>query len=130
MANFLGIFKTVVKDAGIAAQYGSFGVSVFNPALGAIISKIGTAIVQVEAQIPDDNQGAVKSQAVQQDFSSGMIMTQALLAQAGKSMTWDAGKLKDCIDAQTKAFNLYAELAQSIKIVDAVPPTKPLVLNQ
>ncbi len=128
--SFLGIFKTVVKDTGIVAQYGSFGISVFNPVLGALVSKIGTAMVQVEAQIPDDSQGPTKQAAVVQDFNASMAMTQSLLAQTGKSMTWDPQKLKDAIDAQTKAFNLYHDLAASIKIVDAVATPKPVIAGQ
>lgn len=129
MANFLGIFKTVVKDVGITAKYGAFGVSLFNPALGALISKIGSAVVQIEAQIPDDNQGQAKSAAVTQDFESSMVLTQSLLSQTGKSMTWDSGKLKEVIDSQAKTFNLYAELASSIKIVD-LPSAKPTIAGQ
>lgn len=117
--NFLGIFKTVVKDVGLGAKAGAFGVSLFNPVMGTLIDKIGSAMVQVEAQIPDDNQGATKSQAVQADVEAGLLLTKSILAQAGKSMSWDTGKLKDVIDAQAKAFNLYHELAASIKIVDA-----------
>ncbi len=121
MANFLGIFKTVVKDVGLAAQYGSFGISAFNPVLGTIVSKVGTAMVQVEAQIPEDAQGATKAQVVTQDFEASMQLTQSLLAQAGKTMTWDSGKLKTAIDAQSKSFNAYADLASSVKIVDTPP---------
>lgn len=123
--NFLGIFKTVVKDVGAVAPIASFGISMFNPALGAIVGRIGTAMVQAEARIPEDNQGAAKSQEVINDFAASMQLTQSLLAQAGKSMTWDAGKLKDVIEAQAKAFNLYHDLAASIKIVDAAQPAKP-----
>lgn len=123
--NFLGIFKNVVKDVGVVAPYAAFGIGAINPALGAIVNRIGTAIVQVESQIPEDNQGPAKAMAVTQDFQSSMALTQSLLAQAGKTMTWDSGKLKEVIDAQAKALNLYAELAQSIKITDSA--TKPTV---
>lgn len=128
--NFLGIFKTVAKDAGIVAQYGSFGISAFNPALGAIVGKIGSAIVQVESQIPEDNAGSTKAQVVTNDFAASMQLTQSLLAATGKTMTWDQNKLKDVIDAQTKAFNLYHELATSIKIVDTAAAPKPVVAGQ
>ena len=127
MANFLGIFKTVAKDVGVVAQYGSFGISAFNPALGAIVSKIGSAIVQVESQIPEDNSGANQIPGGHPGFQREHDAHQRApaVAQAGKTMTWDAGKLKDVIDAQTKALNLFHDLAASIKIVDTVQPTKP-----
>ena len=125
--NFLGIFKNVVKDTGLAAPYVAFGVGFFNPPMAAVITRIGTAMVQVEAQIPDNNQGATKAALVTQDFAASMSLTSSLLAQSGKTMTWDAGKLKTAIDAQTASFNAYAALASSIKIADTVPPTKPAV---
>lgn len=128
--NFLGIFKTVVKDVGVVAKYGSFGISAFNPALGAIVGRIGSTMVDVEAQIPDDGKGPEKAAAVIQDFRASMSLTAALLAQTGRTMTWDEGKLKDVIDSQAKTFNLYAELAKSIKILDPTAKASPIISGQ
>lgn len=127
--NFLGIFKTVVKDAGIVAKAGAFGVSLYNPVLGTIIDKIGTAMVQVEAQIPDDNQGPVKAATVMQSFSADMGVTRALLAEAGQSMSWNDELLKTAIDTQAKAFNAHRDFVASIKVT-AMGSPKPTIAGQ
>lgn len=129
--NFLGIFKTVVKDVGVVAKVSAFGVGLYNPALGVIMNKIGTAMVQAEAQIPDDNQGAVKAAAVAQNFSNDMELTRALLAEAGNTMTWDDGLLKTAIDTQAKAFNAHLAFATSIKIAETGQvPAKAVISGQ
>ena len=131
--NFLGIFKTVTKDAGIVAKAASFGVGLWNPVLGTIMNKIGTAMVQVEAQIPDDNQGQVKAATVMQTFSADMDVTRALLAEAGQTMTWDDGLLKTAIDTQAKAFNAHRDFVASIKVTATgqVPASaRPVISGQ
>lgn len=121
MANFLGIVKSIGKDLGVVGTFASPVVSIFNPALGAIIGRVSSAVVNAEAQIPEEGQGPAKAQMVAQDFNQGLSMAQALLKQAGQTMTYDPALLEKAISDQAVSFNSYAALARSIKIT----PTSP-----
>jgi hypothetical protein len=114
--NFLGIVKEVAHDAGIVGEGAAPLISLYNPALGAIVKGVSDKIVQVEAAIPQDGQGDVKQAAVMNDFLSGLPVFNALLAAQGKSVKYDEGKLKQAISDQTKAYNSFADFAKTFQI--------------
>jgi hypothetical protein len=121
MANFLGIVHEIAHDAGIVGEAAAPILSIYNPGLGAIVKGVSDKIVQVEAQLPGDNNGDIKQNLVANDFLSGLPIFQQLLASQGKSVQYDLGKLKQAISDQTKAFNSFAEFQKTFKIVDVAP---------
>lgn len=123
--NFLGIAKSIGKDLGIVGGVAAPIVSIFNPALGAIIGKISTAVVNAEAQMPADGQGPAKQQAVVDSFDQSLAMAQTILRQNGKLLTYNADLLNAAIAAQTASYNAYAALAKSVSITSVIPTPSP-----
>ena len=119
--NFLGIVKNVGKYVGIVGAAAAPEITLFNPALGAIVTRVSSAINNAEAQIPEAGQGPTKAALVVGDFNTGLAMAQSLLKLGGKQITYDAGLLDKAIAAQVTAMNTYADLARSIKLIEVTP---------
>ena len=86
-------------------------------AVDGIVGRIQGSITTVEANNPMDGQGQIKSAAVVTDFQDGIAIAQEVLAMEGKSLTYDSAALTTAITAQVAAYNAFATLKASIKIV-------------
>lgn len=93
-----------------------------------IFDRLQTAITTVEASSPLQD-GTVKSGAVVTDFEAGLSVTQAILAVDGKKLVYDDAALQSAINAQVAAYNAFATLKASFKVVSlavaAAPPAAP-----
>lgn len=116
--NFLGIIHKAAPIVGEVGKLAGFGVSLVNPALGSIITRISDGVVKAEAQLPQDGQGATKLQMVGQDFEAGLTVAQSILATQGKALAYDPKLLEAAISAQVASFNAYKALVDSIKLTD------------
>lgn len=85
-----------------------------------IFDRLQTAITTVEAANPLQS-GTVKSGIVVSDFEAGLTVTQAILAADGKKLVYDDGALQSAINAQVAAYNAYATLKASFKVVALTP---------
>lgn len=116
--NFLGILKGVAKVAGTVAQIAAPEIAVFNPALGALVGRISSSVVNAEAQIPEDGKGPEKHSAVVNNFNDQFSLAQQFLKLGNRQMTYDADLLDQAIKAEVTKMNIYAQLAKSIKVID------------
>jgi hypothetical protein len=125
MASFLSILKkigTIALDVEHVAA--PIAETVFPQFAGPIqmvdtwIGRTQVAIQTVEAQNPADGQGASKATAVEQDFQAGLALTQEILAAQGKTLTYDSAAFQKAVAAQVLAYNSFAEVKASMKIVD------------
>lgn len=113
--SFLSAFKKIGKVLVRAAPV----VGIINPALGGIAAAISDAIVRAEVQHTEPGTGALKSEAVQQDFLSSLGIMEEVLELQGKTLDYDKALLQEAIDAQVKFLNTVAKLKGSFKITNA-----------
>lgn len=100
----------------------------FAPEIGAvdgIVTRIQTAITTVEANNPGDGQGGIKASAVIADFEAGLGLTNTILAAKGETVTYDSVALNNAITSQVAAYNAFAALKASLKVV-AVSTASPV----
>lgn len=121
--SFLGGFKNVGKVLlGIATNPAtSTIISLFNPALGALVGRISNAVVNIEAahaQAGKSGTGPEKLSFVMTDFNESLAVTQEVLKLQNKQMTYDGKALEDAINAQVAALNAANKLKESFKIID------------
>lgn len=122
--NFLSILK---KVAGIAVNVehviAPIGEMIPGPIgagfmiLDGIFQRVEQAIKGTEAANPADGQGNAKSALVIGDFNAALEMFQQIAAVDGKKLVYDATALKAGIDAQVLAYNSWAKVKASFKIV-------------
>jgi hypothetical protein len=98
-------------------------IAEYQPKLDAIFARVPAAIIAVEQNNPTDGQGKVKEASVINDFVVGLDATQSILAITNKQLTFDEVALKAAIAAQVEAFNQFAKVRASFKVVDL--PTPP-----
>ena len=127
--SFLSILKTVGKVALAAEHIIALGAEMILPAYAApiaavdgLLQNVQAAIITKEIQNPVDGQGQLKAAAVTQDFNSMLSLAQEALAIGGKTISYDPTKLQAVIDAQTAAYNNWAALKGTFKIVDVPKP--------
>jgi len=86
-----------------------------------VFDRLQTAITTVESANPLQN-GQLKSQTVVSDFEAGLSVTQAILSADGKKLVYDDAALQSAINAQVAAYNAFAALKASFKVVALNPP--------
>jgi hypothetical protein len=123
LVSFLGALKDIGKTAlGIArSPVAATIVSAVNPALGAIWGRAATAITNIEAAhaaAGREKTGSEKLNFVITDFEESLAVTREILKLQGKELVYDAGRLKEAIDAQVAAFNATARLKETFQIRD------------
>ena len=114
----VGEFATNPMVGGLVAGF----VPGAAPAL-TIAQKVMGAITAVEARHADTGRevtGPEKLAMVMGDFEDGLEATNALLEASHKRLAADPDKLKKAIDLQVAAFNAFADLKDSLKLVDLV----------
>jgi hypothetical protein len=89
-------------------------------AVDSIFHRVAGSVANAEATVQQAGQGALKSSIVVSDFNAGIDIAQTVLAARGEKMVYDAAALQAAIDAQTAAFNAFATLKASFKIVPIV----------
>jgi hypothetical protein len=121
--SFISILKTVGSTLLGIEHVAEPIVETLFPAsspIFAIFDKVQTAITTVEQGMPAAT-GAAKAQAVVNDFEAGLALTQQILAVDGKTLSYDTTALQTAIDAQVAAYNAFAAVKASFKVVVAVP---------
>lgn len=113
--NFLGILKGTAKVIKPVAEA---AVSLFNPALGSLVGRLGSMVVDAEAQIPEDGKGAEKHQFVVNGFNDQLKLAQDFMKLGGRQMTYDGELLDKAIASDVARMNAYALLSKSVKIID------------
>ena len=128
MGSFLGILKKIGAFALGIEHVAAPIVSAVFPQYAGIFTRLDGmfqrligAVVTAEQNNPADKQGPAKAEAVKADFEAGLEATNAILAQWGKKVTYDAGALTDAVTAQVAAFNAMARLKASFKEEPLVP---------
>lgn len=114
--NFLGILKKVERGVASVIPVALPILQGVNPAAGALVGAIISAINKAEQTHTEPGSGAIKSIAVQDDFAAGLAVTQDILALSGNKLSYDNDLLKEAIDAQVKMFNATTKLKASFKI--------------
>lgn len=89
--------------------------------LDAIVQKLQSSILTVEAETPIDSAGKLKSEIVIADFRAGLALTQSVLALKNQILEYDPVALQEAINAQVAAYNAVAKLRVSFKVVPIVP---------
>jgi hypothetical protein len=119
--SFLSILKKIGTVAlGVEHAAAPF-ISVAYPgfqALDSLFQRLASTVVTVEQNNPVDGAGALKAEAVKNDFAAGLQTTQDVLALTKKKLTYDDALLQQAIDAQVLAYNTMAKLKGSFKVVD------------
>ena len=122
--NFLGIIKKIGTILVGVEHVAAPVISAAFPALAGPISlidpifqKLQNTIITVENNNPLSGQGQLKQDAVINDFTSGLDLTQQVLALQGKKLEYDENLLKDAITNQVAAYNAMAKLKASFKVV-------------
>lgn len=124
MASFLGVLKGIGKVAlGIATNpVTPMAVSVVAPGFGAIVSRISSAIVNIEAAHVQANKeegnGAERLSFVKTDFQQSLDIMDAFYEERGQDLVYDDLALENAINMQVAAFNAFKKLKDSIKVVD------------
>jgi crotonobetainyl-CoA:carnitine CoA-transferase CaiB-like acyl-CoA transferase len=90
--------------------------------LFGVFDRLSQAITTVEASITTPGSGPQKSAAVVADFNAGLQLTQSILALEGKALYYDPAALQTAIDAQVAAFNAFAAVKTSFKVVAQPTP--------
>lgn len=121
--SFLGVLKGIGKVVlGIASSpIVESGISIFNPALGAVYNRIVGAMIHIEALHAAEDKtgtGAEKLAFVLQDFEQGLTIAKDLLATQHKQLVYDSATQATAISAQAAAFNAFVAFKASIQIVD------------
>lgn len=88
--------------------------------LDSIFAHVQTAIVTVEANNPVTAAGPQKADAVVADFQAGLDVTNQVLALEGKTLTYDGALLQKAIADQVSAYNGFAAVKASFKVVPLV----------
>lgn len=123
MSSFLGTLKSVGKLAlGIASNpLVESGISLWNPAVGALWKRVAGAIVTIEAQHEAqglEKSGPSKLAFVAGDFEEGLAVTKEILALSGKKLEYDVDLMHQAVSAQVQVFNTFAALKNTFKISD------------
>lgn len=86
-------------------------------ALDNIVGRVQNTMVTVEQQSSDTTTGTSKEAAVIQDFQTYINDLKSSLGLAGKIVQYDEVELKAAITSQHDAYNHFAKVKASIKIV-------------
>jgi hypothetical protein len=91
-------------------------VSIFNPAAGALLQRIGTVVIGAEQSMPASAAGPQKSTAASAAFedSLGMELAASIFEARGEKLTYSPSALQQAIDAQVALFNAVAALKASL----------------
>lgn len=117
------VFGTIAPEIGTAASIGGAVVGVWNPALGAAISKFGTWVQQVETMYETAKQGAAKKQTVAQVAMAELPQLEAFISQFGVNAKIPDDELGKTIDAFAAAYNQAGAFIEKVKELNA--PAKP-----
>lgn len=124
MANFLSVLKKIgIVSLGIEKVAAPIVSSLFPvsipifAAIDSFVPKTQAAIISAEGTAGAT--GAEKSAAVVTDFESGLELVQSVLALEGNKLTYDTAALQAAINSQVTAFNSFAAVKTSFKIVKA-----------
>ncbi len=133
--SFLSILKTIGTDA-LKVEHVVVPVAeaLYPPAapwlakLDNLAQGLQGGIIKAESAGPLlDANGALKATTVTADFEAGLQTTQSVLALEGKTLTWDDAMLQKAIASQVQAFNDFATLKASFKIVTLTASAPPQV---
>jgi len=122
--SFISVLKKIGQVAigieHVAAPVVSSLIPGAAPIIGALdnlFTRVQTTIQTVELTSPVGG-GQLKAAVVVTDFEAGLETTQAVLALTGKHLEYDAALLQDAINNQVAAYNSFAKLKGSFKVVD------------
>lgn len=129
--NFISIMKGIGKGLAVAADVAGVSVgaaapivSVFNPAAGAILQKIGTLVTGVETMVTSSKQGAFKKQTVSQIALAELPLLNEVIRQFGPNVKIPAAELSAAIDASVANYNAIAALIAVVEKQNAVLPVQ------
>lgn len=114
MASFLGILKGALGFVAKEAPLISTGLSMINPAAGAIFNAVLTGVNKAETIFTAPKSGAQKSDMVISEFENGLQIAADIFAARGEALTYDKMALKNLVDAQVAALNALNVLKHSI----------------
>lgn len=116
--SFISVVKKILGvEHAVAPLLGAFvpGIAIFD----SIVTRVQNAIGTFEVNIPKDGSGAIRSEAVVNDFEASLEVTKAIAAAEGKKLVYDDAALQRGINAQVTAYNEFAAVKASFKFVPA-----------
>ena len=132
MKSFLRVLKKIGSTVAGIIPLGSAILTIAAPAAGAVLAgplnslaaHIQSAIIESEQQFVEPGSGALKAQAVADNFNAWLAVSQDAAKAAGMLLTYDAAALDRAITAQVAAYNAqadaldaYGDLKDSIKLI-------------
>lgn len=117
--------KVLLGIEHVAAPIVSVLLPASAPIFGMIdswVSRLHSAVVTVEANLPMDGQGKLKSDAVIADFEAGLDVTNGFLANKGKMLDYDKDELQNAINSFVAGYNSLAKVKTSFREVDLPKP--------
>ncbi len=118
------IGSTALSIEHVAAPIISTFVPGAAPVLAIVdsfVPRVQASIQTVEAANPASGLGAAKSAAVVADFEAGLALFQGVLAGRGEQLVFDRAALEAAIAGQVAAYNGFATVKASFKIVPSAP---------
>lgn len=125
MASFLNILKSTLGFVTKEAPVISTGLSMINPAAGAIFNAVLTGVNKAETIFTQPKAGAQKSDMVISEFENGLQVAADIFAARGEQLTYDKAALQQLIDAQVAALNALAKVKASITTKPTGAPVPP-----
>ncbi len=123
--SFFGVLKKIGKVSLGVEQVAAPIASIMFPASAPVFkmidswaTKVHDTVVTVEANMPMDGAGKLKSDAVIADFEAGLDLTNSFLASKGKMLDYDHAELQNAINSFVAGYNSLAKVKQSFKEVD------------
>jgi len=116
-----GVFGSVVPKIGTTAGIAGGIIGIFNPAMGAFVSKIGTLITGAEAMYTTAKQGAAKKQTVSQIALAELPQLEEIIAQFGANPKIPEAELSHAIDAGVAFFNASGAFLKAMEAANAKP---------
>lgn len=131
-SSIIRVLKTVVVDAiGVEHAIAPIAEKFLPPQIAVPIAiaddlctVVQSAILGNEASVAAPQAGTVKSASVASTFQAGLAMTQDILALNGQQVTYPPEELQKFVDLQCAAYQQFAVLKSSIKIVPLPVATK------
>jgi hypothetical protein len=119
--SFASILKKIFTSEHIVAVAAEELSPTYAPVIAVaddLFLRLQTAITIAEANNPVAGNGQIKEQAVINDFTTALGLTETALALQGKMVTYDEIALKNAISSQVAAYNAMATVKASFKIVE------------
>lgn len=117
------VFGTVVPKIATGISVAGGILTVFDPPLGALVSRLSAIITGVEGLYTTEKAGVAKKQTVSQIALAELPHLEEIIAQFGANVKVPEAELSHAIDAFVAAYNAAGALKNAIATANAKPST-------